>query len=351
MNYKSNKRIRILAVSVSCLFCMVGCMYTNKSSSTLATDETVTVTTDVPITESSESTEPVETTTMELSFVDKLDKVVDSKNIDLSYDDVLGFLRNTEVEMYGSYDIGFGNPTLINKIREYFKDDTLGPQDFTRIHDEWDSSLYNKSLFNAVKYFDIDYVRYVLEENGLRLWTDEIPYVFFAEKFPDYVKICDERNYCDLGIDYNEKFVYSVLGHHDYRFISDDYDFDGTIICADYLNPENAEAFRLAAFMQLALYNNCRDMIAAGFHKTGDGRIKLGLSIDGKYVWVLTEAQYNCFQDEYLPKFSKCENVDILIPETRDDLIASGVDVEKYDEMCERIFGGATMQDSKTQDG
>ena len=42
-------------------------------------------------------------------------------------------------------------------------------------------------------------------------------------------------------------------------------------------------------------------------------------------------------------KTSKCETVDNLIPESREDLITPGVDVENYDKMANELFCGAIM--------
>ena len=356
MKFSTGKKMIVLAASVSCMFSMVGCMMnigqsrdSNNLSSNSASSSEIT-TFDTSSLESSEITDTVQIPSETLSFEERVDKIVPSKNIVLTEDEIQNFLNSTGIEWCGSYYLGFANPLLKAKIQEYFSDNTLEVQDLSGVHSTWYEEFYNDDFKRSLNYFDIDYVRYVLEENGLRLWVDEIPYEFFAEKFPDYVKLCNDGKYIDLDITFNEDFVYNVLNHHNYVYISDETNFDGRQISLDYSDSKNEKLFRLSSFIQLVRYNYYRDYISSSYLQSNGGRIEQGLTEDGRYVWVPTEKQYNSFQEQYLSMVPRCENVDILVPESREDLVASGIDVEKYDDFCEKFYGGAKMEKNKTQD-
>lgn len=207
----------------------------------------------------------------------------------------------------------------------------MNVQDVGCIHDTYSEDTYDSTFEETNNVFDFDYVRYVLEENGLRLWTDEIPYDFFVEKFPDYVQEVSKGGAVDLSIRLSDRYKHNFVNE-------------------DYLNSSNREMIRLTSFLSLLQYNTHRDLLGKSFPKSKGGPINQGLSIDGKFVWVPTEKQYNAFQKDYVGKIPGCENIDILVPETREDLMASGINVEKYDEMCEKVFGGAKMEKNKSQD-
>lgn len=274
--------------------------------------------------DTSETTKPEPT-----GFVGYADETVPENEIDLAKVDMSQFSLGCAES--GGYGLGRGNPDLLAFARRFFSNDTLEINDIPYFYNPDESY---EGPFNGIQSaLDLDYVRYVLEENGLRLWVDEIPYSYFEEKFPEYTDDCRQKKFLDINVQYWDGFFYQA----------DKYGFDGkNLTTVDYTNGEYTDIIKLACFMNLYCYNDFREQIAATIQNNKVGIIQQGLTPDGKYVWCMTEEQHSSFSVR-VHKMSKCENVDILIPESREELAASGIDVEKYDEMTEVLFGGAKM--------
>ena len=338
MKFSTKKKILVIAVSVPCIFNMVGCLRNVESSkSNNFSDSSITTSTDyIESTSESMSIDTVETTTEPSSFQDYLGETIPVKKIDQSnfnYEDLTIFIGDI-----GGYGLGRDNPMLLQKLREYFSDDSLETIDIPYFVDPENS--FDSVMDSIDMRLDMDFIRYIFEENGWRLWIDPIPDSYKEEKFPEIVDKFKHNKYLDLNAQYWDGFYYQP----------DKYGFDGKhITSVDYLNPENEELLQLVCVMQIQNYNELWEELAATMKNDTVDSIEIGLTADGHYMWYPSEQQFNIFS-HFFHKIPGCENIDILVPETREDLMASGINVEKYDEMCEKVFGGAKMEKYKSQD-
>lgn len=318
---KSYTRICAIAVAAGCVLSVSGCgKKQDESNVQPSADAFVESTSETSILETTETTKPEPT-----GFEDYIDETVPANMISFSSvetDDIVYYSYNI-----GSYYIGRGNPKLEAFLRSFTSNPTLKVEDVSsfefipKIQEVYDSLVYDNSLF------DIDFVRYICSENNLRLFVDEIPYEYFSDRFPEYIKLCNDGRYNEIGVQYHNSFP-------------DEVGYKTSLIDMDYSDSSKHDIEQISCFRHLGEFNYFREWFAATFPKEYGGAIANGKSVDGKYVWCLTEEQYNRAM-EYIHKLPKCENVDILVPETREELIASGIDVEKYDDMCEQLFGGA----------
>jgi len=328
------------AVTVFALLLAFGGCNRDTNVSMLETSESESVDTS---TENSES-ETTETSKSEpTGFEDYIDETVPNHKKVIKHSEGEHILL-TEFYDFGGIYLGYGNPVLLKAVRKYYSDETINTEDIpwytSKVTTENEFKLFffeiggdNPNTKDIEIGHDLDFIRYILEENGLRLWVDEIPYEFFEEKFPEYVKECNQGGYRNLHYKYDD---YDLSSHG----------YDGFLKNLDYKSG-NIEMIKMACFMCLTHYNAIRDTVAASMDALDDqatkyGCIETGKTPDGKYVWCLTEPQYKRIS-YYTHKLLKCKNVDVLVPETRQDLIDSHVRVDQYDEMTEKVFGGAKI--------
>ena len=325
----TKKLIRSLSIFLAVGIIMSGCSKTSETS------EAAPLQTEQAETESQTTSEITETTKPEpTGFEDYIDETVPNNKIPVKDIDVSS-LRDSSV-WFSGVGLGYGNPRLLKCVRNFFSNQSLGTEDvqtYSGVDGNYDAE------FKGVTTDNFDYIRYVLEENGLRLFIDEVPYEFFVEKFPDYVDISNKDKYADLDREFVDYFYFNTNQNG----------YNGNLVSMT-CDSSNIDKIRLATFDLLVRYNVSREAIATNISDNDDkttkyGYIETGLTPDGRYVWCPTKLQYRVVQND-VKRLPKCENVDILIPETREDLIASGIDVEKYDEMCEKVFGGAKMEGS-----
>ena len=175
--------------------------------------------------------------------------------------------------------------------------------------------------------------RYILAKNDLCFLTDEIPYSFFKEKFPD---IIDKIN--------NGGAIYEGKEELFEQF----YDENATDKIANNINyTENIDEFRQILFVSLVNYNYFRAGLIYDFNHNYDvhDEIKqrrclvpykdetreLNRLIYNKYQYgVLTSD----LQDVYGYEFN------LLEPESIDSLREHGIDVEKIDNLLQGLIDG-----------
>lgn len=319
----TKKLIRVTRILLTAGFIMSGC------SRSPAPSETTSVQTEQSETESQTSSEMTETLKSEpTGFEDYNDETIPINKLKQSDIDIEDF--SYQYYSFGTYTLGRGNPKLTPALRNYLSNNAVCASDIPYFEKPTNSYGIDWILDN--KFFDVDYIRYVCEENGLRFFVDEIPYELFKDRFPDLVDLCDNNKIDEIAMVYLNQFP-------------DELGYKGSLINVDYSNANLKELSRITCFYFLRNYNTEREFVAANLPNDYGGLIENGVSVDGKYVWCLSEKQYDCFSADLHTK-PKCENINILVPETREDLITSGVDVEKYDKMCEELFGGAKMSES-----
>ena len=275
-----------------------------------------------------------------------------------------------EVYVYSAAEVEFGlglsNPIITENIldnygrlsggedgwlRECEKSDVLNQLDYLipaanasdRVgwYEIWNLS-YESFIKDSQKgeyVFDIDLVRYIMSLNGLRFWIDEIPYSFFESLFPEYIGLYNERA---------AKIRAGEIDEKDYNFVQ--------IVCPEttfssfvtklhgsfknaektYIDALNSDELRGLVFRQMLEYNSVRLRCLYASRFFSCGQIEIGKTSEGKYVAVPTKEQYEKLTKD-LQSIPGCEGIDISKVETRDDLIRTGVDVERMDKIYAKV--------------
>ena len=297
------------------------------------------------------------------------------------YEEMLGetvphegpFIDNVEdVYAYAApevqFGLGLGNPVITENVVEKYgsltgKDDKwLRECEKDTVLDQIDYLISTESAEDAVGYcelwklgydsmisdaqngedcaFDIELIRYIMSENGLRFWIDEIPYSLFESMFPEYIELYCERE---------EKIRLGEIGEADWNFEQ--------IVCSDevfsyfikdlkrsfknatesYIQETSPKDLKSIIFRQMTQYNVSRMSCIYGSKLFSCGQIEIGKTLDGKYIAVPNKEQYDKLISD-IHSIPRCENMDILTVETREDLIQSGIDVEKYEKIYNKAF-------------
>ena len=245
----------------------------------------------------------------------------------------------SENQVYLLFEFGFDNPILVNNLRDVIGDDTIDCQSvnyFQNMRDyikqfgaSFDTYFAPDFVANTADFqkLQLDIARYILEENGLRMWVDEIPYEFFEQKvnylYNDNITLSDEE-LCN-------HMLYSV------EYTPDGNDFTGfsSIKC----NPGTDEYMKTISeffFDAAAFYNSVRLSI---IYDLGANQIR---NTDGHNVIQFADEKiYNkvreTFKDFYGYDFDPIHNG----PETREDLAINyfNIPVEEFDEAAKAIGG------------
>ena len=197
----------------------------------------------------------------------------------------------------------------------------------------YDINNLNYSYFK----YAMPIARYILAKNDLCFLTDEIPYSFFEEKFPD---IIDKLN--------NGESVYECDDEL-YNLFYDENVTDKISNNVNYM--ENIDGFRKVLFVSLVNYNYFRAGLIYDFNHNYDvhDEIKqrrclvpykdetreLNRLIYNKYQYgVLTSD----LQDVYGYEFN------LLEPESIDSLREHGIDVEKIDNLLQGLIDGPEFE-------
>ncbi len=187
--------------------------------------------------------------------------------------------------------------------------------------------------------FDIDLVRYIMAENGLRFWIDEIPYSLFESMFPEYIELYNERATMIRNGEIDESkytFVQIVCPETTFsHFVS--------VLHCSFQNAENTYVDDLSldelkglVFRQMLEYNSIRMRCLYASRKFACGQIEIGRTSDGKYVATPTVDQYKKLMKD-IHSIPRCESIDILNVETRDDIIEADIDIERIGKIYARV--------------
>ena len=187
--------------------------------------------------------------------------------------------------------------------------------------------------------FDMDLIRYIMSQNNLRFWIDELPYSLFETMFPDYIKLYTERlqkirtgsisrkdDDFESIVCSSDSFFYFVRNLHGSFKNADD----------SYFAEISENDLRGLIYRQMSTYNRERMVYLLASRNFSCKQIEIGRTPDGKYVAVPTKEQYEKVMGDF-HGIPECENLDILKVETRDDLVDAGIDVDKYDKLFDRI--------------
>lgn len=244
----------------------------------------------------------------------------------------------SENQVYLLFEFGFDNPILVNNLRDVIGDDTIDCQSvnyFQNMRDyikqfgaSFDTYFAPDFVANTADFqkFQLDIARYILEENGLRMWVDEIPYEFFEQKLYDIY-------YKYTTVPFDELFSQDSDSDESYAsgkfrgFSSIKYDKGSS----EY-NREVAEMYFGAA----TFYNRLRHLM---IYDLGANQIR---NTDGHNVIQFADEKiYNkvreTFKDFYGYDFDPIHNG----PETREDLAINyfNIPVEEFDEAAKAIGG------------
>ena len=228
--------------------------------------------------------------------------------------------------------IGFDNPKLLEVLRDYYKDDDLTLSDVNYMQvDELMLDGYSGDQFaeiNMGRILDLDFVRYILAENGLRLWVDEIPFAFFEENFPELV---EKYNMCNLEDLFNMYNSYSDL----WDFVAS-YDENHENAYSSFVSDGDEKALewhRIWLFEALKDYNIMRLVFTDDNTKDRiHGKIDIVETIDGKNVYDFDDSGYESLSRRTRELYH-CENVIIGEVETLEQLKESGINVDLYQQV------------------
>lgn len=361
-NFKKNKKVLISAIATICALSLVACenidisqlriqreseIQSQTSTETIATSISGEDPTNKDLTsDPSVMTDPTGPT----EFRDNFGQLLPVGSKIITQDDFKNIWAYTQY--YGSTDMGLDNPNLLSYIQGYFNDATLTMDDInflqyygsnTTQKDAFDTQI--NALINGQK-IDIDFelVRYILEENNLRMWVDEIPYSYFENNFPDIIDEIQEYGYVqvqDRNYDPSHKDFLENYGFDGYSYAS--INIDGS----DELKKE----LEYDIFNTACSYNAYRNYYLYNYSATS--LVEMARTTDGKIIWVPTEIEYNQIMTK-TNQIPGCENLDIMYPESREDLINSGMDLDGYDEFYTFVVGQNTLVDTasaKSDDG
>lgn len=339
---------RMKSLSVIILACCIGvsCVACNGSESKDSTTTAATTATEATTTTEITTSTTEETTTAEAtsatSYVENIGEIYVS---DVKY---LSEKEYTEISTRASnggwVKLGIDNPNNLEQARKYFEDDTLTLEDvgFFQCDMLSDSDYFSDALSSYEPNYvgaclSTDIVRYILALNGDRFFISQISYDFYARYFPDYVEKYKKNK--------DVKFVYKdpVLDTDALQWDEQDltclyfqefynkFETKGEKALSDFLakdkeDPEAHESVKLYLFWMLTKYNSAW-FRAATYYNRSLNFMPIAKTTEGQYIVAPSKTPFNQLQKR-VNQLSKCENLDITKPETYEDLINSGVNVD-----------------------
>ncbi len=343
---------RMKSLIVTILACCIGvsCVGCNGSESKDSTTTAATTATEATTTTEITTSTTEETTTAEAtsatSYVENIGEIYVS---DVKY---LSEKEYTEISTRatngGWVQLGVDNPNNLEIARKYFEDDTLTLEDVGFFQCDmlsgevgpFDNYRYSTITYSQTLEFDV--IRYLLALDGGRYYINQIGYDFISRHFPDYIEKYNENK--DVRFFYRdpvlEKFNYSdenMTGKYLHDFY-DKFETKGEKALSDFLSkdiadPEAHEAVKLFLFMQIAQYN-WSWFDNATYLSNSINFMPIAKTTDGKYIVAPSKSAFIQLQRS-VKLLPKCENLDITKPETYEDLINSGVNVDLIEKAFE----------------
>lgn len=355
-NFNKGKKCLLVALSSLCALNLISCSIPTRDVDNSLTSKTETVfVTETTETESSllssisdsssfsstdnsttESISNTETETHELSestkYVDGIGYILDDDPQYISNDEFVNIRE--QLYNYGFISLGYGNPALLEYMKSYLRNENITLKDVgyfqpDSLNDSNNDIIDVTTQYNTLRDhgFYTDIVRYVMAANNLRMWIDEIPFEFFQKYFPDYI----ERYLKGERFD----FEYSYNSIQDVSDLIYECSSKGESALREFLakcTPEQYEYVRYYIFDTLLQYNFARFEFSATY-STLISFMPIAEDVDGKYVLAPSSATLDKFQRQ-INLLPKCETLDITNPETYDDIVNSGINVD----LIERTF-------------
>ncbi|MBO4494240.1 MAG: hypothetical protein J5752_00110 [Clostridiales bacterium] len=334
-----------------------------------------TTTDDSSFFESESSSQTEYSTTLEESISTTTTEVYESSAFEIIIDETVPhenpvIEKVEDVYIFAAPEVGFGlglgNPVIAdNAIDKYVtlsgkNDSWLQESAKTTILDHMDYLIPTENAYDRVGYyeiwkntqdsffedsrrgiyaFDIDLIRYIMSRNNLRFWIDELPYSLFESMFPNFIELYSERAIqIKAGFISPEDCNFECIVCPETPFMYFVSNLHGSFKNADnsYIDEIAETELRGLIYRQMSTYNTQRMVYLLASRVYSCGQIDLGRTEDGKYVAVPTKEQYEKMMSDF-HSIPGCETMDILKVETRDDLIAAGIDVDRYDKLFNKI--------------
>ena len=283
------------------------------------TADTATIQTTSFSTETSEPTELTQATT----YIDGVGEVYVRNSNYLSKEDFNSLWA--KIRAYGDFSLGIDNPKILEIAREYFNNDSLTLEDIGFFQcDLLDDSDINKKFYIDLLsgYCINSFSRYFLSLNGDRFMENHIDNRFFHDYFPEYSVECDKGNARKIAEEYlsNNPYYTMLLQINDSSGLSK--------FMSNYKDePEAQEAMKYFIFYCLQNYDTSWGL-SSGSYSTLYGFLPLTRETDGNITIVYNSTTTFDKLQSVVNSMPNCENLDITKPETYEDLVNSGVDVD-----------------------
>ena len=354
--FTSEKKIvPIVVLSSICAFSMVSCQ-TSKYvdyGTTKKSDETTTSiyteseigTSENTISSSSNSSTlnttqtDVSESTVETTYVDGIGEVFVNNVNYLSKNDFVA-LRDKLYD-YGFISLGVDNPAILEQARIYFNNDSLTLNDIGYFQSEeiGDSDTDIIDTYGEIRMLQeqgyyMDFARYVKVLESECVMTKQISNEFFKNYFHDYWQLCQQGKLNDFLNKLNySKYCLQIRGGLQTEGVSALDKF----LSKNIDEPEAHEDVKACIFMELCDYNQCWFNLASTYSNY-ISFMPITETTDHEFVIVPSSASYKKLQD-IVSAAPHCENLDISKPETYEDLVNSGVNID----LIERAFDYAGL--------
>ncbi len=292
---------------------------------TIATTSNEISSTSTTVSEDTENTEA----TLNTTYINDIGEVFVKDPKYLSKKDFVAI--SNRIYDYGYLRFGVDSPAILDQARAYFKDDTLTLEDVGFIQSQEigdnDTDIINvKDTINYLQNqgFFMDLSRYVLSLQGNLPMKYSFNNEFFKTYFYDYWSETQKGNYSvlDNSFMFDNKYYYDLKTNYDIHGMSSLRDFLGRNLD----DPDAREAVKFFIYNELGEYNLTWYKLA-GTYSSYIGFMPITETVDYEYVAIPSSATSDKLQD-IVSKAPNCQDLDISKPETYDDLLNSGVDVD-----------------------
>lgn len=277
-------------------------------------------------------------TTPETTYINNVGEIYVREQKYLTREEYLAIMYRTAD--YGFTSLGVDNPVILEEARRYFKDKSLTLEDVAYFQsDAFGDADYDiipvrdrmQQLKNGYAYY-FEIARYVLSLYGEKpLIGQDFGKAFFTTYFPEYTEMCDKKKARELSENMrkNNPYFYDL----EVKCAESGESALKEFISSHPSDPEAQEAVKYELFMLFREYNDCRRDLA-GSYSTIISFMPIVRTTNDELVLYPSSGTFDKIQAQF-STVPKCENLDFSRPETYDDLLNSGVDVEFIEQTFE----------------
>ena len=348
------KRLLISATSISLALSLGGCSGTPKTSnqnhdeskSTESIENTIgtTVSSLSDITETSNSSiEPSEATKPSI-IEDYVGETIAFQEPEIT-DDL--FIVAQRVEL-GGLEFGFDNPDYCNQLCEQLKLNNVHMYDVGYLQEYYNKLDVFRYVYHSKETDEsINFRRqidmFILENLGLRLYVDEIPYEFFEKNFSDYLELLKPTGDLEYDMYHGLDDVYNRFTDSQNDIIAGSKSIDDFLSKVD--QNTDKEMFRFLIFYSAMTYNQKRCSMVYDYHGSGEGDqykaiyIQQVRTIDGKNVLLFKPYQLDAFMKDMHDQKCYANIENIYVPLTKDDLDKADIEYDKFEHAVVDVAG------------